>query len=204
MKVLIACEFSGIVRDAFTAKGHDAWSCDILPTERPGNHYQGDVREMLSDGWDLMIGHPPCTYLSFAGNRHWEQPGRARKRLEALDFFLNLWEAPIEKICLENPLGIASSVINKNHQIIEPFYFGDDARKRTCLWLKNLPPLKYSLKSNLFETATAVPPPAPHHISISGKAIHFTEAIIGFGSDSGKSRSKTFQGIANTMAAQWS
>ena len=103
MKVLIACEFSGIVRDAFINKGHDAISCDLLPTESPGPHYQGDVFDIINDGFDLMIAHPPCTYLSYSGTAAWDNPGRIKKRLDALDFFRRLWEADIKKICIENP-----------------------------------------------------------------------------------------------------
>ncbi len=140
MRVLIACEFSGIVREAFKAKGHDAWSCDLLDTEIPGQHIQGDVIEQLDKGWDLMIGHPPCTYISYAGVAHWNNPGRVFKRLEALDFFAQLWEAPIDKICLENPKSCASPVIAKYSQEVQPYYFGDNQLKTTWLWLKNLPP----------------------------------------------------------------
>ena len=124
MKVLVACEFSGIVRDAFIRHGHAAISCDLLPTESPGPHYQGDVIDIINDGWDLMIGHPPCTYLSYAGTRHWNAPGRITKRLKALEFFRILWEAPIDKICLENPKGCASPIIAKYTQEIQPYYWG--------------------------------------------------------------------------------
>ena len=139
MKVLIACEFSGIVRDAFAKKGHDVWSCDLLPTEAPGQHIQGDVLEVIKDRWDLMIAHPPCTYLSYAGKASWNDPGRKGKRDKAMEFFLKLWEAPIEKICIENPQGYPCEFI-KPMQKINPFDFGDPERKRVLLWLKNLPP----------------------------------------------------------------
>jgi hypothetical protein len=199
MKVLVACEFSGIVRDAFAARGHDVWSCDLLPTERPGNHIQGDVLEVLNDGWDLMIGHPPCTYLSYVGNRHWDNPGRARKRLEGLSFFLEMWDAPIEKICLENPMGVIDRVITKHHQIIQPYYFGDSQMKTTCLWLKNLPKLFHAPTPTLFSPATHAPKPEPvYFLKTNGKAIHWTEAVKG-----GKKRSTFWPGIANAMATQW-
>lgn len=199
MRVLVACEESGTVREAFAAKGHDAWSCDMQETRIPGNHIQGDVLAILNDGWDLMIGHPPCTYLSNVGNRHWDNPGRARKRLEALDFFLQLWEAPIHKICLENPMGCIDRIITKHHQVIQPYYFGDSALKTTCLWLKNLPPLQYQLQDSLFGTRTASDYPEPlYTLKTSGKKIHWTEAVKG-----SKTRSKTFQGIADAMADQW-
>ena len=140
MRVLVACEFSGRVRDAFAKRGHYAMSCDLLPSETPGNHYQGDVFDVIGDGWDLMIGHPPCTYLSYAGIAHWNNPGRLEKRLDALQFFAALWSAPINRICLENPKGCASPTIAKYTQEIQPFYFGDRDFKTTWLWLKNLPP----------------------------------------------------------------
>jgi hypothetical protein len=202
VKVLIACEFSGIVREAFRARGHEAWSCDLLPTEIPGNHIQGDVLEILNEGWDLMIAHPPCTYLSYAATGYWNQPGRARKRLEALDFFLTLWEAPIERICIENPLGCADTVIQKHDQVIEPYFFGDSAKKRTCLWLKNLPKLIYKTQDTLFEKQTAVEKPEPVYVDASGKRRYFTDAISGT-RNGGHLRSKTFQGIANAMAEQF-
>lgn len=201
MKVLIACEFSGIVRDAFIARGHDAMSCDLLPTERPGPHYRGDVMDIINDGFDLMIGHPPCTYLSYAGIAHWNRPGRLRKRLDALNFFALLWEAPINKICLENPKGCASPTIAKYSQEIQPFYFGDSEIKTTWLWLKNLPPLKHTKLATFFETQTHVDKPGPTSIDNTPRAKkrYFTDAII---RDAGE-RAKTFQGIANAMADQW-
>ena len=192
MKVLVACEFSGIVRDAFIARGHDAVSCDLLQTERPGPHIQGDVLSVLGDGWDLMIAHPPCTYLSYVGNRHWDNPGRAEKREKAAEFFMALWNAPIHKICIENPLGYMSRVFARPTQTIHPYYFGDPALKRTCLWLKNLPPLEYA--------HSIIPRPKPiYHLKTNGKAIHWTEAVKG-----GHVRSKFWPGIANAMADQWS
>lgn len=142
-KVLVACEYSGRVRDAFLALGHDAMSCDMLPTETPGPHYQGDVRDVINDGWDLMIAHPPCTYLAVSG-MHWTTRGLRDPQLteDALDFVRLLLEAPIERIALENPVSVISSRIRRPDQIIQPWWFGDDASKKTCLWLKNLPPLK--------------------------------------------------------------
>jgi hypothetical protein len=139
MKVLIACEFSGIVRDAFAALGHDAWSCDLLPTERPGNHIQDDVALILEDGWDLMIAHPPCTYLCSSG-LHWNKrrPEREKQTHEAMLFVFSLIDAPIPRIALENPVGCISSNYRKPDQIIQPFQFGHPESKSTCLWLKNL------------------------------------------------------------------
>lgn len=143
MKVLIACEYSGNVREAFTAIGHDAWSCDLLPSEKPGQHYQGDVRKMLEQQWDLMIAHPPCTYLSVSG-MHWTTRGLRDPQLteDALDFVKLLMQADIAKIAIENPVSIISSRIGKPDQIVQPWWFGEDASKKTCLWLKNLPKLE--------------------------------------------------------------
>ncbi len=142
MKVLVACEFSGVVRDAFLALGHDAVSCDLLDTEQPGPHIRGDVYEILGDGWDLMIAHPPCTYLSSSG-LHWNGriPGRAQMTEEAVRFVRNLMEAPIPRIAVENPIGCLSTRIRKPDQIVQPWQFGEDASKATCLWLKGLPAL---------------------------------------------------------------
>lgn len=147
MRVLVACEYSGRVRDAFIGGGHDAMSCDLLPTDAPGPHYQGDVRDVLYEGWDLMVCHPPCTYLTSAG-LHWNKRGvmvdgrpRAELTEESLDFVRLLLEAPIPRIALENPVGCISTRIRKPDQTIQPYQFGEDASKATCLWLKNLPPL---------------------------------------------------------------
>lgn len=182
MRVLVACEFSGTVREAFAARGHDAWSCDILPTEQPGNHYQCDVREVLNLGWDLMVAHPPCQYLSYAGARWMNRPGRAEKMEEALEFFRLLMAAPIEKIAIENPRGWTWKNIRKPDQIVEPCHFGDPYTKATCLWLKNLPPLMASL--------IIVYPFKDWTVSKRG-------------GHNGKARSKTFPGIAAAMAEQW-
>ena len=154
MRVLVACEFSGIVRDAFAARGHHAWSCDLLPTEKPGRHIRGNVVGILKDNWDLMIAHPPCTYLSYAGIAHWNKPGRCKKRLAALEFFRKLWCAPINKICIENPKGCASPTIAKYTQVIQPYYFGDREQKTTLLWLKNLPLLIHNAEDTMFEKRT--------------------------------------------------
>lgn len=162
MKVLVACEYSGTVRDAFAALGHDAWSCDLLPTDKPGQHYQGDVLDIIEDGWDLMIAHPPCTYLTCAAEWAYKEPHEIKnKRLspdklygakreaarhEAILFFFNLIgegfvQHNITKIAIENPVGVLSSAYGKPQQIIHPWMFGEDASKATCLWLKGLEPL---------------------------------------------------------------
>ncbi|BAR13981.1 putative DNA methylase [uncultured Mediterranean phage uvMED] len=191
MKVLIACEYSGIVRDAFAAKGHDAWSCDILPTEIPGNHFQGDVLEHLDKGWDLMIAHPPCTYLSNAGARFLYPKGklnedRYKLGLKAKEFFMALYNAPINKICVENPISSKIFALPKYSQIIQPYEYGHPIQKRTCLWLKNLFELKPT--DIIFKRqSTKIP---GNWFNKGGK-------------DRQKNRSKFFQGIANAMADQW-
>ncbi len=202
MKVLVACEFSGIVREAFRAKGHDAWSCDLLPTEIPGQHIQGDVLNTLGDGWDLMVAHPPCTYISYAATNYWNRPGRISQRLEALEFFRVLWEAPIEKICIENPMGCASPVIAKFSQIIHPYYFGDAEKKRTCLWLKNLSPLIHLKDDDLLMGKTHTEEPAPYAYTKNGKALYWSD-YQKRSDDRGHVRSRTFPGIATAMAEQW-
>jgi len=139
MRVLVACEFSGIARDAFKAKGHDAWSCDLLPTEKPGRHVQGDVLDILGDEWDLMVAHPPCTHLAVSGARWFKDKQKEQK--EAIDFFMALVNAPISKIAIENPVSIMSSMYRMPDQIIQPWMFGHPETKATCLWLKGLPKL---------------------------------------------------------------
>lgn len=205
MRVLIACEESQNVMTAFRDKGHDAFSCDIKDCSGgyPEFHLKGSVFDFLCDDWDLLIGHPPCTYLSYAGIRHWNSPGRLEKRIEALDFFGKLWNAPIEKICLENPKGCASPTIAKYSQEIQPYYFGDDFMKTTWLWLKNLPKLKYDLEPNLFNpNQKKITKPEPIYIDANGNQRHFTEAVSGT-KNGATIRSKTFNGIARAMAEQW-
>ena len=194
MKVLIACEYSGIVRDAFAAKGHDVWSCDILPTESPGNHFQGDVLEHLDKGWDMMIAHPPCTHLAVSGAR-WFTEGKKPWSLqeEALDFVRKLLDAPINKIALENPVSVISTKIKKPNQIIQPFEYGHDVTKRTCLWLKNLRNLK---------PAKIV---KPDIVLVNGKKMsrmHY-ESFKLPSKERSKVRSKFYTGIAKAMANQW-
>ena len=194
MKVLIACEYSGIVRDAFAAKGHDAWSCDILPTESPGNHFQGDILEHLDKGWDLMIAHPPCTHLAVSGAR-WFTEGKKPWSLQedALDFVRKLLDAPIDKIALENPVSVISTKIKKPNQIIQPFEYGHDVTKRTCLWLKNLPNLK---PTKIVK---------PDIVLVNGKKMsrmHY-ESFKLPSKERSKVRSKFYTGIAEAMADQW-
>lgn len=206
MKVLIACESSGIIRDEFLKRGHDAISCDLLPTERKGPHYQGNIFDIINNGFDLMIGHPPCTYLSFAAKAYWNTNGRAQKRIDALQFFLNLWNAPIDKICLENPLGIIDAVIEKHSQIVHPYYFGGEHQKRTCLWLKNLPLLIFTKQNDLFSIASASEKPEPIYIDKkTGKKRYFIDSIGGAHGEgnSFKKRSVSFKEIGAAMAEQW-
>ena len=195
MRVIIGCESSGTVRDAFIRAGHDAMSCDMLPTEKPGPHYQGDVRDVLGDGWDLLIGHPPCTYLSVSG-MHWTTRGLRDPKLteDALAFARLLMDAPISKIAIENPVSIISSRIRKPDQIIQPYEFGHDASKKTCLWLKNLP---------LLRPTEYVEPRV-----VDGKRRWANQTDSGQNklapsADRWKLRSKTYQGIADAMAQQW-
>jgi hypothetical protein len=194
-RVLVACEYSGVVRDAFLRSGHDALSCDLLPTETPGPHHQGDVRDVLHDGWDLMIAHPPCTYLSVSG-MHWTARGLRDPQLteDALDFVHLLMNAPVERIALENPVSVISSRIRKPDQTIHPYMFGHDASKKTCLWLKNLPKLK---------TTDYVQPRI-----VNGKLRWSNQTDSGQNRlapspDRWKDRSRTYEGIAAAMAAQW-
>jgi site-specific DNA-cytosine methylase len=189
MRVLIACEFSGTVRDAFVREGHEAMSCDLLSSETPGLHYRGDVTDILDMGWDLMIAHPPCTYLSVSG-MHWTTRGLRDPQLteQSLDFVRLLLDAPIPRIAIENPVSIISSRIRKPDQIIQPWWFGEDASKKTCLWLKNLPLLEKTEPLIKGRYANQTP---------SG------QNNLGPSKDRWKIRSKTYQGIADAMAKQW-
>lgn len=195
-RILVACEYSGTVRDAFAAKGWEAWSCDLLPSDKPGNHYQGDVRDLLSQHWDLMVAHPPCTYLSVSG-MHWTARGLRDPQLteDALAFVRLLMDAPIRRIAIENPVSVISSRIRKPDQTIQPWQYGHDASKATCLWLKDLPALK----------PTAIVEPR----IVNGKKRWANQTDGGQNKlppskDRWKIRSATYQGIADAMAEQWS
>ncbi len=177
----MACEFSGIVRDAFIKKGHDAMSCDMLPTEAEGPHYEGDVRNVLDDGWDMMIAHPPCTHLAVSGARWFK--GKEMEQWEALNFVRLLLDAPIDKIALENPVSVISTKIRKPDQIIQPWMFGHGETKATCLWLKDLPKLE---PTDIVEGREN----RVHRMAPS--------------KDRWKNRSRTYSGIAKAMAEQWS
>lgn len=182
LRVLIACEYSGAVRDAFLRLGHEAMSCDLLPTDVPGPHYAGDVRDVLDYPWDLMIAHPPCTDLSVSGARHFEVKRQNGRQQRGASFFMMLARAPIQHIAIENPVCVMSSLWRKPDQVIQPWQYGHGETKATCLWLKNLPPL---VPTNIVEGREQriwkLPPSA----------------------DRWKERSKTFQGVAEAMAAQW-
>lgn len=195
MRVLVACEYSGTVRDAFIRAGHDALSCDLLPTDAPGPHYQGNVMDVIGDGFDLMVAHPPCTYLSVSG-MHWTTRGLRDPQLttDALAFVRLLMDAPIPHIAIENPVSIISSQIRKPDQIIQPWMFGHDASKKTCLWLKGLPMLT--------PTQTIAPR------MVNGKPRYANQTDSGQNrlapsADRWKIRSETYSGIADAMAQQW-
>lgn len=239
MKVLVACEFSGIVRDAFIMRGHDAMSCDLLPTERPGPHYQGDIIEFINGDtgfciclecyekcehdhnsfwcdycrklyplfckdeyrkFDLMIAHPPCTYLTVARNKYYKKeykdrfPNQFKDRRKAIEFFLLLASSSINKIAIENPVGIMSTRYRKPDQIIQPYQFGHTERKATCLWLKNLPKLK---PTNIID-----PVIIKHKSGRTCSHLHY-ETLKLSPEERQKKRSRTFQGIADAMAEQW-
>lgn len=186
MRVLIACEFSGIVREAFRAKGHFAVSCDYLPSEIEGLHYKGNVLDILNVGWDLLIAHPPCTHLAVSGARWFK--GKEQQQLEALSFIKILLDADIPKICLENPISIISTRIRKPTQIIQPWQFGHEETKSTCLWLKNLPPL---VPTKIMEVRN-------RNLTPSG------QNKLGPSPNRWKERSRTYKGIAEAMSEQWS
>ena len=209
MKILIACEFSAIVRTEFEKKGHDAVSCDIRDSERSGKHYKGNVLDILNENWDMMIAHPPCTYLSFAGNKYFNIEKYGQKAIErhkekekAIEFFLKLWNAPINKICIENPKGYIMQKLPFS-QVVNPYFFGDKATKKTLLWLKNLPPLQHSKEQNLFSARTWIEPPPPIYTGQNNKRYFNTESISGNSEESKKERSRFFPKIAEAMANQW-
>ncbi len=201
MRILVACEFSGVVRDAFAARGHDAWSCDLLDTERHGNHITGNVLNLLDDNWDMMIAHPPCTFLAVSGNRwmnHPLYPDREKDRAEAIEFFMKLADADIERIAIENPVGVMSTRWRKPDQYIQPWWFGHPEPKKTGLWLKGLSQL---LATNIVKPV--------YIIGKDGNRYSLTHYVTKgsakklFGQNRELVRSRTYQGIADAMAAQW-
>lgn len=199
MRVLVGCEFSGVVRDAFRRRGHDAWSCDILPTEVPGPHLHGDLLDALDLGWDLLIAHPPCTYLAASGAR-WFKLRHPDLQRSAIAFARRLLECPIPKICIENPVGVLSSTLRKPDQVIQPYHFGHHASKRTCLWLTGLPLLHAPMRG--------LPPVAIWTRDGSAASRWSNQTPCGAdrtsqGPRRGRERSRTFPGVAEAMANQW-
>ena len=180
MRVLVACEFSGAVREAFRARGHDAWSCDLLETEIPGQHIVGDVLGVIGDGWDLMIAHPPCTHLAVSGARWWKD--KQQEQADALEFVRALMAAPIDRIAIENPVSKISSAIRKPDQIVQPWQFGHGETKATCLWLRGLEPLRPTKVVDGREPKVHRMAPGPNRW---------------------RERSRTYAGIAKAMAQQW-
>lgn len=195
MRVLVACEYSGVVREAFRELGYDAWSCDLLPADDSSPyHYQGDAFDIVGHGWDLMIAHPPCTHIAVSGGRHFEQKRKDGRQQEGIDLFMRFINAPISRVAIENPVSIMSTKFRKPDQYVQPYEFGDATSKKTCLWLKGLP--------KLVPTNIVVPEKI---INSKGKVYDkwWYETCSLPLSVRGKVRSKTFQGIANAMAQQW-
>jgi site-specific DNA-cytosine methylase len=195
MRVLVACEFSGTVRDAFANAGHDAMSCDLEPTLKPGKHYQGNVMDIIDDGWDLMIAHPPCTHLAVSGARHFSKKIADGRQQQGIDFFLDLANCNIDMYAIENPIGIMSTKYRKPEQIINPWEFGHSVTKSTCLWLKGLPPLK---PTNIVDKGSV-------WVAKSGKRMSqwYYDTSCLPPRERERERNKTFQGIADAMADQW-
>lgn len=216
--ILLACEFSGVLREEFAARGWDAWSCDLLDTERPGQHYKGDVRDMLSQRWDAMIACPPCTDLAVSGARHFEAKRADGRQQRSIEFFMLFVEADIPAIGVENPVGIMSSIYRKPDQIIQPWQFGEDASKATCLWLKGLPPL---IPTKIIEPRYACHCGCRFDLNLGkygcpnccgdnvaakrvyGNQTPSGQSNLGPSPDRAKNRSRTYQGIAKAMAVQW-
>lgn len=187
MKVLVACEYSGRVRDALSRLGHDAVSCDLLPSETPGKHYQGDVRDLLGEEWEMIIAFPPCTHLAVSGAKHFKEKIADGRQQEAIDFFMLFADHPCPKIAIENPVGIMSTRHRKPDQIIQPYEYGDPARKKTCLWLKGLP--------RLVPTDVVEPNLKTYRDGSTFSADYaWTKE---------SKRGKTYKGIAEAMAEQW-
>ena len=194
MRVLIACEFSGIVREAFKAKGHDAWSCDLLPCETPGNHIQADALSVLDGGWDLMIAHPPCTDLAVSGAAWFKKKIADGRQQKSIEFFMAFTESKIPKWVIENPIGIMSRLFRKPDQIIQPYHYGHGAMKSTCLWIKGLPLL---VPTNIVEREYLIGKDGKKYPKWSMDTFKLPKEIRW------KERSRTFQGIADAMAEQW-
>jgi len=200
LRVLVACEYSGRVRDAFLALGHDAISCDILPTDKEGPHYQGDVFDIINDGFDLIVAFPPCTHLSGAGAPSWKQKQSDGRQQEAIDFVMKIYNSDCPKISVENPTGILNTSWRKPDQIVNPFQFGEPFRKRTCFWLKGLPPLIHTdiVEPKFHATSNSTQGGMLKNGTRKKSVLPIRKAW-----DSAKERSITFQGIADAMAQQW-
>jgi hypothetical protein len=210
MNVLIACECSGKVRDAFIKKGHKAMSCDLKPTDRPGPHYEGSVFDIIDNGWDMMIAFPPCTHLAVSGARHFKEKIADGRQKQGIDFFMAMVNAKIEKIAIENPIGIMSNLYREPDQIIHPYYFGDPFQKSTCLWLKNLKKLYHLSEDTMFEKKTWTDDKGEFIEWIDKKtgktkkqSKWFADALKLKPEERSSVRSETFDGIANAMANQW-
>lgn len=220
MRVLIACEFSGVVRDAFARRGHDAWSCDLLPSERPGQHLQCNVLDILADGWDLMIAHPPCDHLAVSGARWFAAKRADGRQQQGIDFFMQMVGAPIPRIAIENPVGIMSTLYRKPDQTIQPYNFGHDASKTTCLWLANLPPLINTNFSPPRMVCRVCGGTSPYRAAFDKGCAHCGAEAgllrprwsnqtdsgqnrLGPSADRWAKRSVTYPGIADAMAEQW-
>lgn len=203
MRILVACEFSGIVRDAFRARGHDAWSCDLLPCDAdPQYHIQGDVLPVLKQEWDLMVAHPPCTHIAVSGAAWFEEKRSDGRQQEGIDFFLEFTKTDIPKWCVENPVSIMSTLYRRPDQVVQPYYFGDPYTKTTCLWLNRLPRLLHTDEDNLFMKKTHVD--KGEFVTFkSGKRMPKWYAELRTNKDRGKIRSQFWPGIADAMADQW-
>ena len=191
MKILVACEYSGTVRDAFIAKGHDAISCDFLPTESPGPHYQGDVKDILYENWDMIVAFPSCTHLAVSGSKYFAQKIADGRQQQGIDFFMLFANHPCKRIAIENPVGIMSTKWRKPDQIIQPYEFGHPESKKTCLWLKNLPKL---------QPTDILPLPASGYWENQTPS---GQNKLGPSADRAKIRSKTYAGIGAAMGNQW-
>jgi site-specific DNA-cytosine methylase len=206
LRILIACEESDEVRGRFEKLGFDAWSCDLQENRNPNaKHYKGDIFDIINNGWDAMIAFPPCTHLAVSGARHFEVKRKDGRQQEGIKFFMDIINAPIKHIAVENPIGIMSKLFRKPDQIIQPYYFGDTERKTTCLWLKKLPKLYHNKSVNLFDNLVT-------HVGINfyetktGNKYTKVHNGAGYGwntDECKKERSKTFPGIAEAMATQW-
>ena len=204
MRVLVACEFSGIVRDAFAARGHDAWSCDLLPTEQPGQHIQRDVLNVLNDGWDLMVAHPPCTHIAASGARWFAEKRADGRQQQGIDFFMEMVAVSIPMTAIENPIGIMSRLYRKPDQIIQPYQFGHEVQKATCLWLRGLPLLQPTKMVN--RGIIYVDPRGNKHggaHTLRAKQAYSPVMLLPQSEERWKIRSRTFQGVADAMAEQW-